>query len=69
MGDFKDMDLRHWFAGQALEGLLANEHYPSQGSGEPFEQFTARLSDTAFRIADAMVQHGKRLKNEAPVAW
>jgi len=69
MGDFKEMDLRHWFAGQALQGLLANDHYPSQGSGEPLEQFGTRVSDAAYRIADAMVQHGKRLKNEAPTAW
>jgi len=69
MGDMKDMDLRHWFAGQALEGLLANEHYPSQGSGEPADQFAARVTDIAYRIADAMVQQGKRLKNEAPAAW
>jgi hypothetical protein len=69
MGDFKEMDQRQWFAGQALAGLLADDHYPSQGSGEPFEQYAVRLSDTAYRLADAMVQHGKRLKNEAPGAW
>ncbi len=69
MGDFKEMDQRHWFAGQALGGLLADEHYPSQGSGEPFEQYAARLSETSYRIADAMVQQGKKLKTEGPAAW
>ena len=55
-------------AGQALGGILSNAHYPPQGSGEPFDQFAARVTDTAYRIAEAMVRQGRRLKNETYAA-
>jgi hypothetical protein len=64
----KDIDLHNWFAGQALEGLLSNAHYPPQGSGEPMDQFVARVTDCAYRIADAMLKQGQKLKREA-VNW
>src|SRR5688572_8992526 len=64
----KDLDLHAWFAGKALEGLLSNAHYPPQGSGEPMDQFVARVTDCAYRIADAMLKHGQKLKKEAS-AW
>ncbi len=64
MADMKDIELRDWFAGQALGGILANSQYPSQGSGEPFDQFAARVTDTAYKIAEAMMKQGRRLKNE-----
>ena len=38
----RELDLHDWYAGQALEGLLSNVHYPAQGSGEPMDQFVAR---------------------------
>jgi hypothetical protein len=69
MADMKDMELRDWFAGQALAGILANAHYPPQGSGEPFDQFAARVTDTAYRIAEAMVKQGRRLKKETSTGW
>lgn len=68
MTDMKEIDLRDWFAGQALGGLLANAQYPTQGSGEPFNQFAAKLIDNAFRIADAMIKEGRRLKKESSAA-
>jgi hypothetical protein len=61
--------LRDWFAGQALVGILSNAQYPSQSSGEPFDQFAARVTDTAFRLAEAMIQQGRRLKKESSAAW
>ena len=66
MESMKDMDLRDWFAGKALGGILANAHFPQQGSGEPFDQFAARVTDAAYRLAEAMVRQGRRLKKEAP---
>ena len=69
MGDGKDLELRDWFAGQALAGILSNAHYPPQGSGEPLDQFAARVTDSAYRIAEAMTKHGRRLKKETPGTW
>ena len=69
MADMKDMELSDWFAGQALAGILASAHYPPQGSGEPFDQFAARVTDTAYRIAEAMMKQGRRLKKETPTRW
>jgi len=65
MADMKHIELRDWFAGQALGGILSNSHYPPQGSGEPLDQFVARVTDSAYRIAEAMMKHGRRLKKEA----
>jgi hypothetical protein len=70
MADLKDVELRDWFAGQALGGILANSHYPPQGSGEPFDQFAARVTESAYRFADAMMKQGRRLKKEQEgTAW
>ncbi len=63
--NINEVELLDWFAGQALGGILANAHFPSQGSGEPFDQFAARVTDTAYRIAEAMVRQGRRMKKEA----
>jgi hypothetical protein len=59
----KVVELRDWFAGQALGGILANAHFPAQGSGEPFDQFAGRVTDIAYRVAEAMMCQARRLKN------
>jgi hypothetical protein len=64
MVDTKNLELHNWFAGQALAGLLSNTHYPPQGSGEPLDQFTARLTETAYRIAAAMIRQDRVLRKE-----
>jgi hypothetical protein len=69
MVDIKDMELRDWFAGRALEGILSSSQYPPQGSGEPMDQFAARVAERAYRIAEAMMKQGQRLKKETAAAW
>ncbi len=69
MADMKHIELRDWFAGQALGGMLSNSHYPPQGSGEPFDQFAARVTDSAYQIAEAMMKQERRLKKETTAAW
>jgi hypothetical protein len=69
MTDIKNLEMFDWFAGQALAGILANSHYPPQGSGEPLDQYVARVTDTAYRLAEAMIKQGRRLKKEATGAW
>jgi hypothetical protein len=68
MTDLKQIELYDWFAGQALSGILANSHYPPQSSGEPLDQYVARVTDNAYRFADAMMKQGQRLKKEKH-AW
>ena len=63
----RDIELRDQFAGQALAGILSNAHFPPQGSGEPFDQFAARVTDSAYRIAEAMLRQGQRLKKESAI--
>ncbi len=69
MTDIKDFELYDWFAGQALAGILSNSHYPPQSSGEPMDQYVARVTDAAYRIANAMIKEGRRLKKERTAAW
>jgi HEPN domain-containing protein len=69
MVDMKDVELRDWFAGQALQGILASSQYPPQGSGEPLDQFAARVAERAYRLAEAMLKQGQRLKKETAAAW
>jgi hypothetical protein len=69
MADIKDLELRDWFAGQALGGILSNSQYPPQGSGEPFDQYAARVTDSAYRLAESMMKQGRRLKKETSAAW
>jgi hypothetical protein len=69
MTDIKNLELFDWFAGQALAGILANSHYPPQSSGEPLDQYVARVTDTAYRMAEAMVKQGRRLKKETTGVW
>jgi hypothetical protein len=69
MTDMKNIELEDWFAGQALLGILSNSTYPPQSSGEPFDQYAARVTDTAYKIAEAMIKHGRRRRKEMCSTW
>lgn len=54
------MTLRQWYAGLAMQGLLASESDPSpcndQDNPEPEQKkYAESLAEAAFRLADAML--------------
>jgi hypothetical protein len=55
MNDMKEMDLRDWFAAQALAGLLANPVEPST-TDSPADELAATLAEEAYIFADAMLK-------------
>lgn len=63
MPETKDIELRDWFAGQALAGILSKAHYPRQDAGEPFDLFAASVTNSAYRIAGAVIEERRRLTN------
>lgn len=62
----KAIELRDWFAGQALVGLLAKAEH---GSEEAFEQIAARAVDRAYVVAAAMIKQRRKLKKEDTEPW
>ena len=56
-----DMDLRDWFAGQALMGLLMSPGTPRVGE-TPIEEHAQSLAEQAYAFADAML----RLRAHSP---
>jgi len=55
----QDMDLRDWFAGQALKGLLAGPSAPKKSKAEAPAQYAIRVAEEAYLFADAMMQAGE----------
>jgi hypothetical protein len=56
MANEQAFDLRDWFAGQALEGLLAGPNAPKKSGTESAEQYAHRVAEEAYLFADAMLQ-------------
>jgi hypothetical protein len=52
--EFLGMDLRDWFAGQALKGLLSS--IGNWTSGLPSHEFSESVAHDAYWIADAMLK-------------
>lgn len=68
MTNLSGLALRDWFAGQALGGLLSSGRYLSPSTEEPFDQLVARVTDTAYRIAESMVRQSERLSRQTNAA-
>jgi hypothetical protein len=65
MPDVKDMDLRDWFAGQAMAALIIQSAGQSQ-VGETYQKGRgARFAERAYEFADAMLEERKK---RAPAA-
>lgn len=58
-GQQTGMDLRDWFAGMALQGMMA---HPTDGYAGDDYDYPAELSKAAFEYADAML--AEREKND-----
>lgn len=56
MNDVSNLDLRDWFAGQALGGLLSGTNAPRKSGAESAEQYALRVAEEAYLFAEAMVQ-------------
>ncbi|HZT79458.1 MAG TPA: hypothetical protein VFA26_04535 [Gemmataceae bacterium] len=52
----EDMDLRDWFAGRALQGLLSGPSAPKKSRSESPEQYAIRVAEEAYLFADAMLR-------------
>ena len=59
MADVKDMDLRDWFAGQALSALIIQSTSLSLG-GDPMRKKGSLFAERAYEFADAMMDERKK---------
>jgi len=59
MTDVKDMDLRDWFAGQAMSALIIQSTSLSLG-GDPMRKKGSLFAERAYEFADAMIEERKR---------
>jgi hypothetical protein len=63
MPEPKEMELRDWFAGQALAGLLAGPNAPKKSRAESAEQYAVRLAEEAYLFAEALMQERAKPKS------
>jgi hypothetical protein len=70
VADEKDLELLDWFAGQALQGLLAGPNAPKKSGAESPQQYAVRLAEEAYVFAGAMLRArdelGQAADGEAP---
>lgn len=52
----KDLQLLDWFAGHALQGLLAGPSAPKKSGSESPEQYALRVAEEAYTFAAAMLR-------------
>jgi hypothetical protein len=64
MTPVKELELRDWFAGQALTAILNNPNTPKP-EDMPLEQHAASLAEQAYTYADAMVKQRPKQPPEA----
>lgn len=60
MSEEQEMDLRDWFAGHALQGLLAGPNAPKKSASESPDQYAGRVAGEAYQFADAMLREQAR---------
>jgi hypothetical protein len=60
MSEEQEMDLRDWFAGHALQGLLAGPNAPKKSGAESTDQYAVRVAEEAYLFADAMMREQAR---------
>jgi hypothetical protein len=56
MSEEQEMNLRDWFAGHALQGLLAGPNAPKKSGAESPDQYALRMAEEAYMFADAMMR-------------
>ncbi len=61
MSQDQEMDLRDWFAGHALQGLLAGPSAPKKSGAESPDQYALRVAEEAYLFADAMMREQAKL--------
>jgi hypothetical protein len=61
MAEEQEMDLRDWFAGHALQGLLAGPNAPKKSAAESPEQYATRMAEEAYLFAEAMMREQAKL--------
>jgi hypothetical protein len=66
MSNEQELDLRDWFAGHALEGLLAGPNAPKKSRTESSEQYANRVAEEAYLFADAMMRRRSENKPSEP---
>jgi hypothetical protein len=50
-------ELRDWFAGLALQGMLAGPNAPKKSGAESPDQYALRVAEEAYLFADALMYH------------
>jgi hypothetical protein len=60
MAEAQGLDLRDWFAGQALKGLLAGVNVPKKSGSESPEAYALRVAAEAYLFAEAMLRERTR---------
>jgi hypothetical protein len=68
MPEPEKLELRDWFAGQALAGLLAGPSAPKKSKAESAEQYAARVAEEAYLFADALLLEKVKEKTPGPEA-
>ncbi len=61
MSQEQKMDLRDWFAGHALQGLLAGANAPKKSRTESPDQYALRVAEEAYLFAAAMMREQVKL--------
>ncbi len=64
MTEEQQMDLRDWFAGHALQGLLGGPNAPKKSGAESPDQYALRVAEEAYLFADAMMREQAKLNGK-----